>query len=192
MKILKPNDAAQFIEKGEIIAYPTETVYGIGGNPFCKDIHNKINIIKNRKDSKNYILLIPNTQWVDKLTENLSEKDYILMNTFWPGPLTLIFRKNKNLSALPGETVALRISPHETIKKLFTYLNTPIISTSANISNNKPAKTFEEINLIFSDKISGILEGKPYNKTPSTIFNTLTKTVIREGEITKEKISHYI
>ena len=191
MRILNTKEAAEFLLEGEIIAYPTETVYGIGGDPFSDGIFEKIGRIK-RRNVNQYILLIPNKEWLERLVEEIPTKAIKLIDKFWPGPLTVIFRKKKEYINIPGETIALRISPHDNLVKLFKLYDNPIISTSANISGSPPAKNMEEIIKYFDNKIPGILEGTPSGTQPSTIYDSLTNEILREGAIPATKIREII
>ena len=186
MTFLDIKEAAESLQHCNIIAYPTETVYGIGGNPFCNKIFYKLKKIKKRENEQ-FILLLPDKKWVKTLTEDISEKAFRLMENFWPGPLTIIFKKKSSLIELPGKTVALRISPHKTLTELFQHYYNPLISTSANISGKPPAVSYSQIKNYFNNNIN-ILKGESYNKKPSTIYDSINDRIIRHGDISENEI----
>ncbi len=176
---------ANRLKKEEIIIYPTETIYGIGGNALINNVHKKIVAIKKRNKNKNFIWLFKDINMIKKyvITNDLEEK---LIKKYLPGALTIILK-----SKISGiETIGVRISPHPFLKHLFEFIDFPIISTSANISNQKYEHDFEKILDEFKDKIDifikdNAIKNTNYDIQPSTIVKVVNNkiVIIREGKI---------
>ena len=135
------NRAAEIVKNGGLIAYPTETVYGLGADPYNAEAIQKIFIAKGRAEDKGIILLIRGVDDLSTLVRAVSPTAQILIDAFWPGPLTLVFRANPDLSPtlLGGrDTVALRHSSSPIATRLLTALGGPLTSTSANRSTEPP------------------------------------------------------
>ena len=105
----------QLLETGGVLAYPTETVYGLGCDPFNREALERVFHLKNRSLSQSPLLLIPNTEWVLKLTQAIHPLAVRLVEAFWPGPLTLVFSAASDIPPWlirDNETIALRWSSH--------------------------------------------------------------------------------
>ncbi len=172
------------LEKGGIFIYPTETIYGIGGNALIESVYDRIKKIKQRDDKKNFIWLFKDIDMMRKFTF-INAKEEQLIKKYHPGPLTIILKsKIENF-----DYIACRISPHPFLNKLFELINFPIISTSANISNQQYIHKFDLIYSIFSKKVDVLveddIENKDNNALPSTIVKVENNKIIilREGKI---------
>ncbi len=172
------------LKKDEIIIYPTETIYGIGGNALNNNVHKKILLIKKRDKDKNFIWLFKDINMIKNfvITNNIEEE---IIKKYLPGALTIILK-----SKIPDfETIGVRISPHPFLKNLFKYINFPIISTSANISNQNYIHNFNKILDIFKDKVNIFIEDdvskNSNSKQPSTIIKVVNNkiVVLREGKV---------
>lgn len=173
--------AAHIISHGGIIAYPTETVYGLGCDIYNPEAVEKINLIKQRPRNKQFILLAGNIDQIKSLI-NISDKEESIINsttepTSWvidasphaPEWLT----DNKN-------TLTIRISKSHLVKKLCHILGHAIISTSANLSGKKPAKTSLDLHKIFHNKVHKILiSSHELSGKPSKIIHLCNNRVIR-------------
>jgi L-threonylcarbamoyladenylate synthase len=191
MKVM-PEEAGNIVKEGGVIVYPTETVYGIGGNALEKDVWNRIRKIKERPKEKGFIILIKEPNWLEDLVEFIPENAWKLIKKFWPGPLTIVFPVRKSYRYLFGKTVAIRVSPHPYVKEILEISGVPLISTSANISGEGPVKDFKEAEKRFGDLVDGIVDGECWGEKPSTIFNSLTGEILREGPISKEEIERLL
>ncbi len=172
------------LKKDEIIIYPTETIYGIGGNALNNNVHKKILSIKERDKDKNFIWLFKDINMIKNfvITNNIEEE---IIKKYLPGALTIILK-----SKIPDfETIGVRISPHPFLKNLFKYIHFPIISTSANISNQNYIHNFNKILDIFKDKVNIFIEDdvskNSNSKQPSTIVKVVNNkiVVLREGKV---------
>ena len=185
--IVSPEKAAEIIAEGGVVIYPTETVYGLGGDAFNPSVAERIREIKKRKDEK-FIILVGSFEDIWEISEEVSPIAERLIETFWPGPLTLIFPVRKSFFKFFGRTVAIRISPHPVVKKILGFINVPLISTSANISGEKPISSLAEVKNLFGKKVDAIVEGEPWGELPSTIYDPDSDIIIREGSISIDSI----
>lgn len=192
------NQAADIIKNGGLIAYPTETVYGLGADPHNTEAIQKIFTAKGRAEDKGIILLIRGVDDLSVLVRTVSPTAQILIEAFWPGPLTLVFRANPDLSpALLGgrDTVALRHSSSPIATELLTALGGPLTSTSANRSAEPPARSAIEVENTLGDHLDRILDGGPSDSTiPSTLVDVSTDRarLLREGAVPVHKFRSYI
>ncbi len=192
------NQAADIIKNGGLIAYPTETVYGLGADPYNSEAIQKIFTAKGRAEDKGIILLIRGADDLSRLICNISPTAQILIETFWPGPLTLVFRANRDLppALLGGRgTVALRHSSSPIATQLLTAFSGPLTSTSANRSTEPPARSACEVENALGDHLDLILDGGPSaSAIPSTLVDVSSDRAIllREGAIPVQKLRSHI
>ncbi|CAL4324375.1 Threonylcarbamoyl-AMP synthase [Buchnera aphidicola (Thelaxes suberi)] len=173
------------LKKKQIIAYPTESVFGLGCDPDSKKAVLSLLDIKKRSINKGLILISAyfnqlNT-YIEKQKLSLIQKKII--KQVWPGPLTLLLPKNHTTPEwITGNSVwiAARVTSHPSIRKLCKLFKKPIISTSANLSGSKPCYNQNEIINVFGSKIP-ILKGFLGYKKPSCIVNIFSGKVIRYG-----------
>lgn len=171
--------------QGGIIAYPTEAVFGLGCDPDNEQAIKKLLALKKRSKAKGLILLAANySQVLPYIDDSLipQDKRYAILSR-WPGHVTQILPANKNISPLISgdfDTVAIRISNHPDIVKLCQQTGKPIISTSANLSGEPTANTWQEVLQQFPTQLDYILKGQTLGlKKPSTIINAFSGAVIR-------------
>ena len=192
------NQAADIIKNGGLIAYPTETVYGLGADPYNSEAIQKIFTAKGRAEDKGIILLIRGADDLSRLICNISPTAQILIEAFWPGPLTLVFHANRDLSpALLGgrDTIALRHSSSPIATRLLSALGGPLTSTSANRSTEPPARSASEVENALGDHLDLILDGGPSaSAIPSTLVDVSSDRAIllREGAIPVQKLRSHI
>lgn len=181
--------AVQYLQQGRIVAFPTETYYGLAvdpSNPFAVE---RLYQLKNRPVNKPLLLLVSELESLQNIISDLPRAFKPLIAKHWPGPLTLIFpaadEVNPTVTAGTG-TVGIRISPHEIASKLVSAFGSAITATSANISGLDPATTATEVREMFGDTIDYILDG---GATPAGLCSTIVGiknsqlTVIRQGKI---------
>lgn len=174
--------AARIIKNGGVIAYPTDTVYGLGCDPYNADAVDRINQIKNRSSNKHFILLASNIHQVQVLFDsNDAQKKIITEST---EPTSWVVNANANAPdwlTNKSDTITIRISQHPVVKKLCSALGHPIISTSANISGKRPARNGLELHQFFSKKIDKILlSTQPASTKPSKIIRLCDNYIIRQ------------
>ena len=178
--------AADALLSGKIVAFPTETVYGLG---VCSDnsaaIDNLYNV-KQRSKDKRLSIMIAKPVEVTKHVKQIPLIAKKLISAFWPGPLTIILELDDK------STVGLRNPDNRVIRDLINAVEIPIASTSANISGMDPAIDAQQVVTNFSDKIDIVLDGGPAEAgSPSTIVKICDDTfeIIRHGVIEKERLN---
>ncbi len=186
-------EAIRLLHRGGLIAFPTETYYGLGVDPFNLRALQRLFQVKQRVADKAVLLLLSDRSQVDRLASTIPADFNILMDGFWPGPLTLVFPAQPSLPALlTGDTgtVGLRLSPDPVAVQLVRGFGGPITATSANLSGDHPATTAAQVREIFGDEIDIILDG---GKTPGGSGSTLVGFdqevfCIRPGQISFKHI----
>lgn len=188
---------ADMLKKGRIIAYPTETFYGLGAKFDMEDSLKKLYDIKQRPKEKAMPLIIGNKELLTVIiaSMNMNKTDVSLMDRFWPGPLTLIFPAKENLSeyiTAGTHKVAVRIPGESFALYLAITASFPITATSANLSGTSPAQDAETVIRYFGDKIDLIIDGGTTSGgLPSTIVDVTGDEIkmLREGMIKKELLT---
>jgi L-threonylcarbamoyladenylate synthase len=204
MEILKPSESGmdkaisrlrQIMDNAEIIAYPTETFYGLGVHYNKGEALERLYHIKQRPVDKAMPLIIGRAEQLPLLTPVIPEAAERLMKQFWPGPLTLIFEARGRLSSyITAGTgrVAVRIPGPSFALDLAGYLDYPITATSANITGMPPAETADAVIAYFGNSINALVDaGKTPGNTPSTIVDVTGTEVriVRQGMISSEAIN---
>lgn len=182
MKIIdRFEDAQKLLQEGMILAYPTEAVYGLGCDPFNKDAVEKILTLKRRPTHKGFIILIADWGQLSSLTKAIPIEKLEAVQRTWPGPVTWLFPKSANIPEwLCGEheSVAIRMSTHPIAHKLCK--EGPIVSTSANLSGLKPARTLNELEEQFPTGIDAVFAGDLGGANqPSAIYDVLSGQRLR-------------
>ena len=181
-------------KRGGIIAYPTETFYGLGVDPFNETAIKRLFELKGRDSDKPISILVKDTKMLLTVVEEIPPLAEKLIKRFWPGPLTIVFKAKKTISlALTANTgkIGVRISGNQIAQKLLETIDSPITTTSANPSGKKSPVTASEVIGYFGDKIDLILDGGMlYGKLGSTIVDVTEGDlkVIRQGEISVEQL----
>ncbi|MAG17986.1 MAG: threonylcarbamoyl-AMP synthase [Candidatus Diapherotrites archaeon] len=176
------------IRKGNIVAFPTETSYGLACDPFNEKAVRKLHELKKEPLDKPILLIVASKQMIDEIA-NLGENGLKLVEKFMPGPLTLIAKKRKSVpDFLSKEKVAFRISSNEIANKLSRKFGKPITGTSANLHEKKPAFSEKEVKKYFGEEILLIDAGKLQKSEASTIFDLEEKKIIREGPVSEKEI----
>lgn len=180
--------AVECILNGGVVAFPTETYYGLAVDPYNESALLNLFKLKQRESEKAILVLIENSRKIDTVAANVPKEFKPLIEKFWPGPLTLIFPAKNTLSPLltgKTKTVGVRVSPHPIAGALVRAMGKPVTATSANISGQKPAKSANEVKKIFGDRIDFIIDG---GETAAGLCSTLVGlkngvlTILREGQ----------
>lgn len=181
--------AVDILRKGGVIAYPTETFYGLGADAFNEKTIEKIFTIKGR-DVKNPVsVIIGNESGLHDLIAEIPESARLLIKRFWPGPLTLVFRASPAvpplLTAGTGK-IAIRISSHPIATALAQALRHPITATSANLSGARECTTAEEVMRELGGRIDAVIDGGTTPGGKGSTIVDLTRTppkILREGAV---------
>jgi len=192
-----PEKAAYVLSSGGIIVYPTETLYGIGALALNRVAVERIFDVKGRPYGKPIPILARDKEMIAELVE-VTEEASMLIDRFLPGPLTLVLREKKSLPSLISAgagKIAVRISGHPFVRRLFDFLSQPITSTSANISGMENMFSFNEIYETFNSKVELIVDsGNLPPSKGSTVIDLTVKPplMIREGNISKEELEEFL
>jgi len=185
-------ETAEGLLSGGIIVYPTDTVYGIGCDPFNSTAVARLKRIK-RRGRKPLPLLIGSSEIAEDLGR-FSPQARTLADVFWPGQLTLVVREKirfpESITCSLG-VVGLRVPNHTFLLKLLLHLKTPIIGTSANISGAPPSTTADQAEQQFGSEVDLILDGgRSRTQRPSTVVDVSTREVrlLRAGAIPFDEI----
>jgi L-threonylcarbamoyladenylate synthase len=188
-------EAASILQTGGVVAYPTETFYGLGADGRNEDAIKKIFLIKGRRFKNPISVIICDAGDVRDLAEAIPKLALRLMEQFWPGALTIVFKASPNLSRLltagTGK-IGIRLSSHPVATALARKLGHPITATSANLSGRHECTSADEVIQGIGDRIDAVMDG---GQTPgglgSTIVDVTTDppAILREGVISKHKLT---
>lgn len=192
------NKGAEIIRQGGTVAFPTETVYGLGANALNEEAVRKIYKAKGRPSDNPLIVHVSNIETLKQLTDNVSELNEKLMDAFWPGPLTLLFRKRKQVpNVITGglQTVAVRMPRNEIALRLIQKAGVPLVGPSANLSGKPSPTRTEHVIDDLMGRVDAIILGEdcPVG-LESTVMDALSKppVILRPGGISKEQIEEII
>ena len=185
--------AAEIITNGGIIAFPTETVYGLGVIYDNKEAFDKLVAIKNRQPNKPFTLICCRKDQIHKYAEvsGISQK---IINAFLPGPLTIVLPSKANLPKWVDFSigqVGIRVSSMKVVEKLITAVGKPLLVPSANKRDERPAQTGAEALAIFDGQIEAIINGRITGGVPSTVIEVDRHDkirLLREGPISLQQI----
>lgn len=190
--------AAEIIQDGGVVAFPTETVYGLGADGFNEDALKKIFIAKGRPMDNPLILHIASTKEIVDVASYVSAKAKKAINAFWPGPLTLVLPKNPQV---PDEvsaglaTVAVRMPAHPIALKLIKLAKVPVAAPSANLSGRPSPTTGFHVLKDLKGKIDMIIDGGPCRwGIESTVvdFTSDIPVILRPGAVTREMLENVV
>lgn len=181
---------AKMINDGKTVIFPTETVYGLGADGLNEKAAEKIYLAKGRPSDNPLILHIDRFDWIDKLAHDVSDKAWAVMKKFWPGPLTVVLKKNdivpdKTSGGL--DTIGIRMPSNKVASIFINLADTPIAAPSANISGRPSPTTPEHVISEMKGRVDGIVTWDDCTfGIESTIvdFTGNTPTILRPGAIT--------
>lgn len=191
-------EAAEYIKAGRLVAFPTETVYGLGGNAFDAGAAGRIYAAKGRPSDNPLIVHIADTSALKVLAEEVPESAYLLAESFWPGPLTIILKKSKAVpKATTGglNTVAIRMPSDEIARALIRLSGVCIAAPSANRSGRPSTTKAEHVIEDLNGRIDMILDGGASKiGLESTIVDLTGKVplILRPGYITAEMLAEVL
>jgi L-threonylcarbamoyladenylate synthase len=191
--VLDVPSAVRILKRGGVIAYPTETFYGLGCDATLPKAVQKLFELKGRPADNPIPVLIHSREALPYWVRDVPEGVEALMEKCWPGPLTLVFWAKEGLPGglLAGTgKIALRISSHPLARSLVHGLGLPLTTTSANRSGSPPARSAEEVRNAFQN-IEGIVDGGVLPPSRgSTILDVTVDPpkILREGEISREAL----
>jgi L-threonylcarbamoyladenylate synthase len=182
---LTPRQAAQCLVEGDVIAYPTEAVYGLGCDPDNEAAVRRILRLKSRPASAGLILIADCLERFAPYIEPVAAELRDRALDAWPGPVTWLFPRAAGVPdwlAGTHSTIALRLTAHAGCRALCEAFGKPVVSTSANPRNEEPARSAEEVANYFPDQLCGIMAGElGTGDQPSEIRDLASGRVIRAG-----------
>lgn len=191
--------AAEFIQQGELVAFPTETVYGLGADATNEAAVKKVYAAKGRPSDNPLIVTVSNIAMVEKYTEPFSADAKALMKKFWPGSLTMIFKLKPNAlsKTVTGglDTAAFRFPNNQMTLDLISKAGVPIVGPSANTSGKPSPTTAQHVYHDLNGKIAAIVDDGPTSVgVESTILDMSvpTPSILRPGAVTKEDVEAVI
>jgi tRNA threonylcarbamoyl adenosine modification protein (Sua5/YciO/YrdC/YwlC family) len=182
-------EAAEAVLRGGVIAFPTDTLYGLGCSLFDVSAVEMVARLKRRDPSLAVISLIPEPRQVEGLATDITAVARRLIDRFWPGPLSLIFKAAAIVPARvrgAGGTVALRCPKDTLSQRLLATIGGPVVSSSANLSGQPPAETAEEVVRTFGNQLDLVIDGGPRRGgMPSTLVDVSSgrPRLLRRGMI---------
>ncbi len=190
--------AARVISGGGVIAFRTDTFYGLGANPLNPHAVGRIRKLKSREEFKPILLLVSDEHQVDRFIAERSPVFAASAKRFWPGPLTIV---GKAVDELPGEltagsaTIGIRLPDDQSVRDLVRACGGALTATSANVSGRLPARTAAEVAAYFPERIDLIVDGGEVTATlPSTVLD-LSKPeprLLREGAIVRAELNEFL
>jgi len=184
-KVLSIGEAAQCLRAGELIAYPTEAVYGLGCDPTNEAAVLHLLELKNRPVAAGLILIADRFERCEPFIGPLGPGQLDRALSTWPGPVTWLFPRGRGVPdwlAGAHQTIALRVTAHPVCRSLCTEFGAAIVSTSANPTEAEPARTPERVEEYFGEALCGIVAGElGDSQRPSEIRDLISGRIIREG-----------
>ncbi len=189
--------AAELLDRGEVVVFPTETVYGIGARADSIEAIEKIFIAKNRPQDNPLIVHISRLEDLYLVVDNVNQTEKKLIDAFWPGPLTIIFKKRDeipNVVSANLSTVGVRMPSNEVANKILSYASFAVAAPSANISGEPSATRSEHLKKL-DGKVSAIVHS---TESEIGLESTVVKVdkgeivILRPGKISKEDIERAV
>lgn len=186
--------AASLLSSGELVCYPTDTVYGIGAVAGNEEAIRRLYVIKGRSHDKAVPLLIAHPADAERIAEVPAEA-IRLIEAFWPGPLTLVMRREQGFRSLAlanQNTVALRVPDEDVVREIIARVGEPIVGTSANRSGSKPPTSAAEVATQVGEMVDLVIDGGPRRGgQQSTVLDITTAAyrVVREGALSRKELA---
>lgn len=195
LKISQISRAAQLLRKGELVAFPTETVYGLGASLFDQAAIEKIYKAKGRPQDNPLIAHIADLSFVQEIAIDIPEAFYHLAERFFPGPLTLIIKRSAKVPAIASaglDTIAIRQPLNPIANELIRAVGHPLVAPSANRSGKPSSTTAGHVLHDLGGKIAAVIDAGPCSiGIESTVLDLVSferPTLLRPGSITKDDL----
>lgn len=190
--------AVRLLRAGKVIAFPTDTVYGVGVSGFNERAIEQLYLVKDRPRDKAIPYLLANATDLSLIARDIPDTARLLADKFWPGALTLVVPASPRVPKIliaGGDSIAVRVPKHPTTHALIDALRAPLAATSANISGARDPSTAPEVLVQLNGRIPFVLDGgATRGNVPSTVVDVTTDppTVRRVGVIAVEEIEHVL
>ncbi|MCQ1058827.1 L-threonylcarbamoyladenylate synthase type 1 TsaC [Photobacterium sp. ZSDE20] len=175
------------LRQQDVIAYPTEAVFGVGCDPDSETAVNKLLALKQRPIEKGLILIAANYEQLAPYIDDsaLSEEQKARIFASWPGPVTWVMPTKPGVPRfLTGQfdTIAVRVTDHPQVQQLCLAFGKPLTSTSANLTGQEPGRTVADVEAQLGNQLSAILQGETAGRNnPSEIRDAITGNIFRQG-----------
>ena len=188
------DEVIQILKSEGIVIFPTETVYGIGGNALSNKVVDRVYEAKKRPRDKAVNIMVANPSQIEKYAQITSDIERKIIKNFMPGPITLILKKRQDFGdyfTSDNDTIGVRIPKQKIINAILDKVDFPLIAPSANISGKPSGTEVEQIKNDFKNSVDAIIDG---GKAELSLSSTIVKVVddeiviLREGLISKEQI----
>ena len=185
--------AKEQLDKSQVVAFPTETVMGLGIYFDDPKAYQLLNKIKNRPEDKPYTLMLGDVKDIEKYAY-LSNQDLKIVKAFMPGPVTLLLKAKENVPEYVTHNtgvIGIRVPALQLVCDFINYCGKPLLVPSANKSGEKPALTWLEVKQVFGNEVAYVFDSDSLRQSPSTIIDLTSEQVkiLREGPISLEDIN---
>jgi L-threonylcarbamoyladenylate synthase len=185
--------AVEILRRGGLVAYPTDTVYGLAARPSDDEAVERLFTVKRRRPDQSTPLLVASPADLARVVEDVPEVARALIGAFWPGGLTIVLRKAASFHsrAVVGETVGLRVPDHAVPRELVSLLGEPVTGTSANVAGGPEPLTADDVRAQLGDGVDLIIDGgRCPGGTPSTVVDCTTEPprIVRAGAVSREEL----
>lgn len=193
-----PYEAAEFIKQGGIVAFPTETVYGLGANVFDEKAVEKIFKAKGRPSDNPLIAHVGNIEQINSLVSEITDSAKKFIEAFFPAPLTLVLPKSKSVPLIATanlETIGVRMPKNKLAQEFLQYCQTPVVAPSANLSGKPSPTNWEAVFEDLNSRIDCILQGEATEiGLESTVVDCTSETplVLRSGGVSLEELQKIV
>lgn len=188
--------AAELLKQGKVVAFPTETVYGLGAGIFFAEAVQEIFRLKGRPADNPLIAHISDLAQLDQIVVEIPKSFYRLAESFFPGPLTIVLKKASIVpdcvtAGLP--TLGVRMPGSSLARELIRAVGMPLVAPSANLSGKPSSTTAEHVRADFKDQLAAIVEGEcRYGLESTVMMLEPIPTLLRPGQIRKEEIEQVL
>ena len=185
------SDIINTLKDGKLVIMPTDTIYGIIGDATNEDVINKVYKVKERPHDKPLLILVSNFSMLYELVTEIPKETEKIIKKFWPGPLTILFKKSSKVSdtlTANSALVAIRMPNDKRLLNIMNHLNRPLISTSANISSHNAITNPNQLEEKMKEKIDLIVDEGTVNNEASTLITIVNGKIeiLREGSLTEK------
>lgn len=190
--------AATLLKAGHLVAFPTETVYGLGANIFLPEAIENVFQVKGRPSDNPLIAHVSSMEQIQAITQELPLVFFRLMESFFPGPLTIVVKRDPSVTKRVSagmDTIAIRMPSHSIAKQLIALAGSPLVAPSANLSGKPSATQAEHVLEDFEGKIAAVVDGgKTEIGIESTVISLVSETplLLRPGVISKERLEQVL
>ena len=190
--------AVDMLLRGQPVAFPTDTVYGIGVHALCTDAVHNLYRVKARPESKAIPVLISGVSDLERVACDLPAVVYRLTAALWPGALTIVVRRRSIISkevSAGGSTVAVRVPGHPFVLDLLREVGVPLATSSANLSGHPAPVTAGEVLQQLNGRVPIVVDGGPCpGGVPSTVIDVSAEPfrIVRQGAVSRERLASIV